>query len=145
MPSPGWRIDERQLGRGFALAGLLAWAASVALALWLVPAPSGLGTHEQLGLGPCAWHRIARLERCPSCGLTTAFALWYRGRWAAAVRVNPLILIGFPVQTMLGGLSLWLWRRPALRSLWWALGLLGGAGAAYALVWLGLFFAARTA
>lgn len=57
------------------------------LAAWLTPSPSGIGTHQQLGLPPCTilfWFDIP----CPSCGGTTAFAHFVRGQWVAAVRAN---------------------------------------------------------
>ena len=140
----GWRIGEQSLARGFAAAGLAAWAASVLLAFWLAPSAAGFGTHTQLGLGECSWRRITGQERCPSCGLTTAAALWYRDRFTEAVQANGLILYWIPVQLALAGISLWLWRRPTLSHLWWMLGAMAGAAGVYALIWLGLLLRGRT-
>ena len=68
----------------------------VALALWgllvvsavLAPSPDGLGTHEQLGMQPCAFYKVTG-RPCPGCGLTTAFALMAHGRVGDAVVVQP--------------------------------------------------------
>src|SRR3954466_2501001 len=68
-------------GAGVMLLGLLITAAR------LTPDPRGLGTHRQLGLPPCtvvAWFGV----RCPSCGMTTAWAHMVRGQLASAVRAN---------------------------------------------------------
>ncbi len=54
------------------LAGLLATAAS------LDPSESGFGTHTQLGLSECFVRRNWGI-RCPSCGMTTAWAHLMRG------------------------------------------------------------------
>jgi hypothetical protein len=54
----------------------------------LEPDPRGFGTHTQLGLGPCAFAAITGW-RCPTCGMTTAFAWFVRGRFEASWRANP--------------------------------------------------------
>lgn len=66
---------------GVMLAGLLATAAV------LRPNPAGLGTHRQLGLPPCTFQVIFQW-RCPSCGMTTSWAHFVRGRWRVAWRTN---------------------------------------------------------
>ncbi len=43
------------------------------LAAYLKPSPTGLGTHQQLGLLKCGW-MISLGKPCPTCGMTTAFA-----------------------------------------------------------------------
>ncbi len=75
-------------------------AALLALALiccaLLKPDPSGRGTHRQLGLPSCLVCKVAGMERCPSCGLTTAFAHTMRGNLEAARQCNaaaPLVLV----------------------------------------------------
>lgn len=70
----------------FALA--LGLAGALGLARRLEPDPRGHGTHEQLGLAPCAFARLAG-EPCPSCGMTTAFAWSARGRPGRAWGANP--------------------------------------------------------
>ncbi len=54
----------------------------------LEPSPSGMGTHEQLGLGPCTFMSLFG-KPCPSCGMTTSFAWFVRGQFLEAARVHP--------------------------------------------------------
>jgi hypothetical protein len=70
------------------IAGVVA-ALLLALAARASPDPRGLGTHESLGLPPCALYAATGIP-CPSCGMTTAFAHAVRGHFAAAVRAQPL-------------------------------------------------------
>ncbi len=58
-----------------------------AVAVWLVPASEGLGTHRQLGLPPCST-RVLLGVRCPMCGMTTAWSHFVRGDVIAAARSN---------------------------------------------------------
>jgi hypothetical protein len=44
------------------------------IASMLRPASAGVGTHTQLGLPPCGM-MVTTGYPCPSCGMTTAFAL----------------------------------------------------------------------
>ncbi len=67
----------------------LAMLAVLGGAACLTPDPCGKGTHRQLGLPPCLVCRVTGKERCPSCGLTTAFAHAVRGHFGAAGRCNP--------------------------------------------------------
>jgi Protein of unknown function (DUF2752) len=66
---------------GIGLLGLLATAAV------LRPDPSGHGTHQQLGLPPCTFFTLFH-RRCPTCGMTTAWAHLVRGEWLDACRSN---------------------------------------------------------
>ena len=62
----------------------------------LEPDPRGWGTHQQLGLGACAWRSLVGI-RCPACGATTAFAHVVRGELRQAVHANlggTLVAIG---------------------------------------------------
>ncbi|MFT3923616.1 MAG: DUF2752 domain-containing protein [Myxococcales bacterium] len=71
------------------LAALLSSLSVLAAARWLTPSPSGVGTHEQLGLPPCgmlAWLGVP----CPACGMTTSFAHLADGDVLAAFRAHPL-------------------------------------------------------
>ncbi len=73
-----------------ALAGVLG------IARWLTPDDRGFGTHEQLGLPPCAFYALTGIP-CPSCGMTTSFAFAVRGRLLSAAWTNPggcLLAIG---------------------------------------------------
>ena len=73
-----------------ALSIALPAVAVLALAAWLTPAPSGLGTHRQLGeLPACGWIAVADLP-CPTCGMTTAFAHAANGNLIASFLAQPL-------------------------------------------------------
>lgn len=61
------------MGRvAWALLGASSWAV-ISTALWLRPDSRGYGTHQQLGLAPCAFTAATGVP-CPGCGLTTSFA-----------------------------------------------------------------------
>jgi hypothetical protein len=73
---------------GFAL-GLIA---VFAIALWLDPyrgdgTARRMATHRQLGLPACTFYAVTGLP-CPSCGMTTSFALLVRGDVANSARAN---------------------------------------------------------
>jgi hypothetical protein len=55
----------------------------------LHPNPEGYGTHKSLGLSSCLTAEVLGLKRCPSCGLTTAFALIGKGDFQTAIHVHP--------------------------------------------------------
>ena len=59
----------------------------LATAAVLRPNQSGHGTHRQLGLPPCTFVVLFG-RRCPSCGMTTAWAHLMRGQVAGALRAN---------------------------------------------------------
>src|SRR5438552_6959856 len=76
--------------------GLIAVAAGLvalfAVAVWINPyAPDGrpqtMGTHQQLGLPECNFRRLTGYP-CPSCGMTTSFALLVRGDVGNSLRAN---------------------------------------------------------
>jgi hypothetical protein len=54
----------------------------------LSPSAQGLGTHTGLGLPPCGFYSIFH-KPCPSCGMTTSFALMMHGNIIAAVKAQP--------------------------------------------------------
>jgi hypothetical protein len=63
-----------------------------AVATWLRPydesgRPRHMETHVQLGLPPCTF-RVVTGVPCPSCGMTTSFALLVRGDVANSLRAN---------------------------------------------------------
>lgn len=68
--------------------------AVLAVARVLKPSPTGIGTHEQLGLPPCFFHRLTGWP-CPSCGLTTSFAYAARFRFVEAFASQPFGLLLF--------------------------------------------------
>ena len=78
--------------RGERLVCALLAAAAIAVlgvAAWLDPAPSGIGTHQALGMAPCGWMQGMGLP-CPSCGMTTAFALAADGSFLDSAYVQPM-------------------------------------------------------
>lgn len=81
-------------GRLIALGLAMVAAIPIGLAATLRPAESGYGTHEQLGLAPCAF-----LERtgwpCLSCGMTTAFAHMTRLQVGPAMAAQPMGVVFF--------------------------------------------------
>ena len=103
------------------------------LATYLTPDPRGLGTHEQLGLPPCTFKTWTGIP-CPSCGCTTCFALFVRGRWSEAAQLHPVCFVLAVVCAILipwCGISrrckrYWLVKQPskALRTLVWSISLL---------------------
>jgi hypothetical protein len=64
-------------------------AAVLVTARVLTPSAAGHGTHLALGLPPCGFLTWTGLA-CPTCGLTTAFALLARGELVPAIRVHPM-------------------------------------------------------
>jgi hypothetical protein len=71
------------------------------LAVLLRPSASGVGTHEQLGLGQCSF--LARTGwPCPTCGMTTAFAHMARGRVWPALHAQPFGAVLFLVVAAMG-------------------------------------------
>ncbi|RMF84210.1 MAG: DUF2752 domain-containing protein [Planctomycetota bacterium] len=80
---------ERRFWAGVVFVGC---AAVLGLAAYLKPAPSGVGTHCQLGLGQCGMLATTGLP-CPTCGMTTAFANTVRGRLGAAFLAQPTGMI----------------------------------------------------
>lgn len=61
--------------------------AILAIASWLKPDPSGLGTHQQLGLPGCTLFTVTGV-RCPGCGMTTSWAHTMNGDLVAALQTN---------------------------------------------------------
>ena len=60
-----------------------------AVAATLNAHPDGLGTHEQLGLPPCAIRTLTG-SPCPGCGLTTSITHVAHGRVLTAWRAQPV-------------------------------------------------------
>jgi len=70
----------------------------------LEPDPRGFGTHTQLGLRPCAFAQLTG-RLCPTCGMTTSFAWFMRGRVDRSWRANPA---GFLLALLTVPLIAWL-------------------------------------
>jgi hypothetical protein len=62
------------------------------IAVWLEPSPTGVGTHQGLGLAPCNLVVLTGYP-CPTCGMTTAFAYAVRGQWWSAFNAQPAGLL----------------------------------------------------
>jgi hypothetical protein len=67
-------------------------SAIFAIALWLNPYdeegnPRRMETHRQMGLPPCTFYSNTGLP-CPSCGMTTSFALLMHGDVLNSLRAN---------------------------------------------------------
>lgn len=107
-----WYVRAVTLALGFCLVAMLG------VALWLRPAAKGYGTHTQLGLAPCTLTQIAGI-RCPSCGMTTSWAYFVRGRVIQAAKTNSggtllaaLAALSGPWLIVSGIAGRWFWRRP---------------------------------
>jgi hypothetical protein len=61
--------------------------ALLAIAAWMRPDERGFGTHERLGFPPCTFQYLFE-TRCPSCGMTTAWSHFVRGRLDRAFQSN---------------------------------------------------------
>lgn len=91
----------RLRGACLAMVGLAAFLAGRSLS----PRPSGLGTHESLGLPPCSM--IAEVGwPCPACGLTTSFSAAARGEISLSVRAHPFGPVLFAWLLTLGSAGL---------------------------------------
>lgn len=66
-----------------------ACAVVLSIAAILEPSPTGMGTHQRLGLPPCGWIMAADLP-CPTCGMTTAFAHAANGDIVRSFVTQPL-------------------------------------------------------
>jgi hypothetical protein len=80
----------------------LGLSSMLVVARGLEPDPRGFGTHTQLGLWPCAFKETTG-RPCPTCGMTTSFAWFVRGKldrswWAnpAGSLLVPTILVLIP-------------------------------------------------
>jgi hypothetical protein len=84
-------VPSPKLGRTsrvFMVFSALGLMGVLGIARWLEPDARGHGTHTQLGLYPCTFLTLTGYK-CPSCGMTTAFAWTVRGRLGQAWRSNP--------------------------------------------------------
>ena len=87
----GPRVCVSVKSRLIAAAVAIVCLAVLALAATLKPDPRGYGTHEQLGINgfaPCGFMLTTGLP-CPTCGMTTSFALMMHGRPYAAIIAQP--------------------------------------------------------
>src|SRR5205823_3267323 len=78
--------------RGTLVGLALGLSAVFAVAVWLKPydddgRPLRMEAHRQLGLPPCTFYSLTGIP-CPSCGMTTSFALLVRGDVVNSARAN---------------------------------------------------------
>jgi hypothetical protein len=101
--------------------GLLGVAAGLvavfAVAVWLRPydengQPLRMEAHRQLGLPSCQFYYLTKIP-CPSCGMTTSFALLMHGDVANSLRANAVgtLLAGFCLLLIPWCLASAYWRR----------------------------------
>lgn len=89
-------IQSTAFDRLFSLAALAPSLALLVVAARLEPDPAGMGTHRQLGLGPCTFLTLTGWP-CPTCGMTTCFSLAAHGRFLDAFLNQPFGLVLFVV------------------------------------------------
>jgi hypothetical protein len=79
-------------GRGLLVAWSLFLVGGFSVAAGLEPDLRGYGTHQQLGLPPCEFRRMFDIA-CPSCGMTTSFSNFVRGRLFDSAQANAAGLV----------------------------------------------------
>lgn len=114
------------------------------LGLWLVPDPSGHGTHRQLGMPPCMMIELWNVP-CPGCGVTTSVTLATQGHLVDAFRNQPFGLLVFlglasfvlwSIWAQLTGRDLWVWLHTLRFGRWGiAIGAVAGVSWVYK-IWL---------
>lgn len=94
------------------------------VAFVLKPDPSGMGTHQRLGLRPCNFQiwfgeKWGEKARCPSCGMTTSWAHMTKGQVVRSFQANSggallaltAVVLG-PWLLISGLLGRWFFRSP---------------------------------
>jgi hypothetical protein len=111
----------RQWVRGTLLAVAVGLVAVFTIACWLNPyhedgTPRTMATHQLMGLPPCTFYATTGLP-CPSCGMTTSFALLMHGDPISSLKANAagtmlalwcLLFIPWGVVSAVRGRSLWI-------------------------------------
>ena len=107
MSVPGQREDAPLGPLGRVLLGFWSVLLLVGFAIaWdLEPDPRGFGTHERLGLPPCSFRMLVG-KPCPSCGMTTSFSHFVRGRFTASAEAN---FAGFCLAVVCAAQVPWAW------------------------------------
>ncbi len=118
--------------RCIALVVAAACATLVVTALRLTPAPEGVGTHTDLGYLACNMLLKSGVP-CPTCGMTTSFAWFFRGNLVASAYIQPAGFVAALLVAMILPLALYeaITARPIHRLLKYLPGkmlLLTGAG-----------------
>jgi hypothetical protein len=109
-------------------AGVLTVSLGVLLTAAMLDAdPSGMGTHQRLGLAPCGLLSVSGIP-CATCGMTTAFTHAAHGRFISALAAQPAGTVLAIVTAILALLSAyclivrismipilgWFWRIPVV-------------------------------
>lgn len=85
-PAKPLRLSPYERLIALAVAGACAFV--IYHAITLTPAPEGYGTHRAMGFLACNMIRATGIP-CPTCGMTTSFAWFYRGNLLASAYVQP--------------------------------------------------------
>lgn len=75
----------------------------------LTPSPTGVGTHEQLGLQPCGFLAAFYIP-CATCGMTTAFSHAAHGHlWASFVTqpAGAMLSVATAMLAIISGYAVW--------------------------------------
>jgi hypothetical protein len=137
-PRPAARPWARRHVRLLGLFVALPAAAVLATAAAIHPDARGYDTHTQLGLPPCGLLQMTGMP-CPTCGMTTAFALMACGRVWAALQTQACgaLLFVLTLAAALAGAVQALSGRDILHRLrfkmWWLWALLAAVTAGWAL------------
>jgi len=104
--------------RALAMSISLTCLAVLMTAVAVVPSADGIGTHAALGLARCGFEQKHGLP-CGTCGMTTSFAWFVRGRFFHSAYVQPFgfLLAGLSGLTFWASLYVALSGRPAHRLL----------------------------
>lgn len=113
------RIPLRLIDRFAAALILVPSGALLGIAAWLPPDPHGLGTHRGLGLGPCTILELTGWP-CPTCGMTTTFALAMHAHPVQAILNQPFgfLLFSLTFLAALGSLLELFYPRGLWRRVW---------------------------
>ncbi len=96
--------------RILAACGAAILGALLAVAACLKADPSGLGTHQQLGLPPCTWLMLWGIP-CPTCGMTTSWSRLLQGDIGGSLQANPAgSLVALMAIVLATGLGWSAWR-----------------------------------
>ena len=98
---PPMSVSSRQLLLALPVGILMVFIVAVRLN----PDHRGFGTHQQLGLPPCAF-RVLTGMKCPQCGMTTSFAFLVRGDVSASLHANSAGIVLAPLLMLVGIVSL---------------------------------------
>jgi hypothetical protein len=102
-------VDGAELRHARLWNGVVAFLGTtvVGLAGVLSPDPSGMGTHQRLGLPPCTMLQYTGIP-CPFCGMTTSFSHMAHGQPLQAAQAQPMGVVLFLLTV--AAVMFFLWR-----------------------------------